>query len=382
MSGAVDNRTHDVIIVGGGPSGSTLAWALERRGLRPLVMDKAEFPRDKTCAGWVTPAVMSELEVDLEDFAKHCVLQPIHSFLIGMMGQPAVHNHHGDSPVSYGILRREFDNYLLQRTGADKALGVKFESLERDADGLWCVNGDYRAPLVVGAGGHFCPIAARLGDGPGRHETAITAKEVEFEMDARQAEVCRVREDTPELWFCRDLKGYAWVFRKGDYLNIGLGREGNHRLKEHLQAFVDEMQAEGRLPPDLPGRFKGHAYLLYGRAERPLIDDGLMLIGDAAGLAYDQSGEGIRPGVESALIAADVIAGAPDYGEDSLLTYARRINERFGSRAPEAKGPAVDLPAWAKLKAAPPLMRSHWFTRHVVTERWFLHQQVPPLQAG
>jgi len=375
------SRTHDVIIVGGGPSGSSLAWALERRGRHPLVLDKAEFPRDKTCAGWVTPTVMEELEVDLDDFASRCVLQPIHNFRIGMMGQPAVHNHHGERPVSYGILRREFDNYLLMRTGADKALGEKLESLEREEDDLWSVNGRYRAPLVVGAGGHFCPVAARLGMGPGKHERAITAKEVEFEMNSEQAAACEVREDTPELWFCRDLKGYAWVFRKADYLNIGLGREGNYRLKEHLQAFVDEMQAAGRLPPDLPGRFKGHAYLLYGRAGRPLIDDGLLLIGDAAGLAYDQSGEGIRPGIESALIAAQVITRVDDYSRSSLAEYAERVNERFGPRADQRGKRGITLPAWAKLKAAPPLMRSHWFTRRVVTERWFLHQQVPPLQA-
>ena len=374
------SRTHDVIIIGGGPSGSSLAWALERRGRHPLVLDKAEFPRDKTCAGWVTPAVMEELEVDLDDFASRCVLQPIHNFRIGMMGQPAVHNHHGERPVSYGILRREFDNYLLMRTGADKALGEKLESLERADDGLWSVNGRYRAPLVVGAGGHFCPVAARLGMGPGKHENAITAKEVEFEMNSEQAAACKVREDTPELWFCRDLKGYAWVFRKADYLNIGLGREGNYRLKEHLQAFVDEMQAAGRLPPDLPVRFKGHAYLLYGRADRPLIDDGLLLIGDAAGLAYDQSGEGIRPGVESALIAAQVITRGDDFSKSGLAEYAERVNERFGPRVDQRGKQGITLPAWAKLKAAPPLMRSHWFTRRIVTERWFLHQQVPPLQ--
>ena len=53
----------DVLIVGGGPAGSTLARALRRSGLDVTVMDKAEFPRDKVCAGWVTPAVFEELEI-------------------------------------------------------------------------------------------------------------------------------------------------------------------------------------------------------------------------------------------------------------------------------------------------------------------------------
>ena len=48
----------DVLIVGGGPAGSSAAWQLSRHGLDVVVMDKAEFPRDKVCAGWITPAVI------------------------------------------------------------------------------------------------------------------------------------------------------------------------------------------------------------------------------------------------------------------------------------------------------------------------------------
>ena len=50
-------RSCDVLIVGGGPAGSTCAWQLVRAGLDVLVMDKHNFPRDKVCAGWITPAV-------------------------------------------------------------------------------------------------------------------------------------------------------------------------------------------------------------------------------------------------------------------------------------------------------------------------------------
>ena len=57
----------------------------------------------------------------------------------------------------------------------------------------------------------------------------------------------------------------------------------------------------GRAGP-LPERFQGHAYQLYERAAPTLADDGVLLVGDAAGLAYPQSGEGIRPAVESAII--------------------------------------------------------------------------------
>lgn len=368
----------DAIIVGGGPAGSTLARRLENAGKQVLLIDKAAFPRDKTCAGWVTPTVFHSLGIDPQSYGQERTLQPIRRFRIGVMGQPAVENDHG-TVVSYGIRRCEFDTFLLERTGVSKALATPVTSIIR-GQANWTINGQWQAPLLVGAGGHFCPVARWLGDGPGRHETAVAAKEVEFMMTPEQSAACKARGDTPELWFCKDLKGYAWVFRKGDYLNIGLGREDNHRLTDHLVAFVDDMKQAGRIPADLPGRFKGHAYLLYAHAERPLVCDGLLLIGDAAGLAYTQSGEGIRPAVESALIAADVILNATDVSAMSLQAYGEQIAARFGNRAGE-RSPGWELPDWLKQPLASSLMRSSWFTRKVVTEKWFLHQDVPALKA-
>ena len=368
---------YDIIIVGAGPAGSTLARALEDSGKRVLIIDKQAFPRDKTCAGWVTPAVMASLDIDPGKYSVGRTLQPIRRFRIGMMGQSAVENDHRDI-VSYGIRRCEFDDYLLDRAECEKQLATPVKSINRN-NGNWVINDQWQAPLLVGAGGHFCPVARLLGDGPGKHETVVAAKEVEFEMTPEQARACEARGDTPELWFCRDLKGYAWVFRKGSYLNIGLGREDNHRLSDHLEAFVEEMKQSGRLPSDLPGRFKGHAYLLYAHANRPLVDDGVLLIGDAAGLAYTQSGEGIRPAIESALMAANVIKAATDYSALSLQSYGERIAERFGTRATDQQ-PGFEVPEWLKQPIASTLMRSHWFTRKVVTEKWFLHQEVPPLE--
>ncbi|MEP3563199.1 MAG: NAD(P)/FAD-dependent oxidoreductase [Marinobacter sp.] len=368
--------TFDAIVVGAGPAGATLTHALEEAGRNVLSIDKASFPRDKTCAGWVTPAVLESLNIDINDYRRHRTLQSISRFRIGMMGQSPVENCHG-GVVSYGIRRCEFDAYLLDRVQSRKQLDTPVKSITREND-LWQVNEQWQAPLLIGAGGHFCPVAKQIGSGPGKHETVVAAKEVEFEMTAAQAQACAARGDTPELWFCRDLKGYAWVFRKGNFLNIGLGREDNHQLTEHLEAFVQGMKQSGRIPNDLPGRFKGHAYLLYGHAQRPLVDDGVLLIGDAAGLAYTQSGEGIRPAIESALIAAKVILSTPDYSASSLQRYAEQISKRFGHRASEQER-GFEVPDWLKQPIASTLMRSQWFTQKVVTEKWFLHQEIPPL---
>jgi geranylgeranyl reductase family protein len=370
--------TCDVLIVGGGPAGSTCARTLQRAGLDVLILDKSVFPRDKVCAGWITPQVVQELDLDTEDYRQGRVLQPINSFITGM-GEQAKAAVNYDKIVSYGIRRCEFDHYLLERSGARLRLGDAWQSMERQGD-RWLVNGEISASLVIGAGGHFCPVARFLGAHLGKEERAISAQEIEFELNESQAAQCAVTGERPELYFCDDLKGYGWCFRKGNYLNVGLGREGNHRLAEHVQTFARSLAAQGRIPADLPGKFKGHAYLLYAHGSRPVIGDGVMIIGDAAGLAYTQSGEGIRPAIESGLMAAaNVLAVNRDYRRERLSQYQTALQSRFGERG-EAPALAM-LPAKLRLGLARALMQTQWFARNVVIDRWFLHAQLPALSS-
>lgn len=369
----------DVLIVGGGPAGSTCAWKLRQAGLDVMVLDKEAFPRDKVCAGWITPAVVEELQLDLGDYARAQVLQPLTGFRTSVIGRRETEVTYG-RPVSYGIRRCEFDHYLLSRSGARLQLGETFKSMER-VDGGWLVNGHIRAPLIVGAGGHFCPVARELGARPGTAEAAVTAKEIEFRMTPEQAAQCGVRAEVPELFFCEDLKGYGWVFRKGDWLNIGLGRQDKQKLTSHIDEFVDFLQRSGRIPAEVSARFHGHAYLLYGDTPRRLFDDNVLLIGDAAGLAYAQSGEGIRPAIESGLMAAGVIAAAAgNYGSARLQPYAQRLTARFGER--DRRHGIADglIPSELKKRLAARLLGTRWFARHLVLDRWFFHVDQPPLQ--
>ena len=109
--------TCDVLIVGGGPAGSTCARTLRRAGLDVIIMDKSVFPRDKVCAGWITPQVVEEVDLDVDDYRQGRVFQPISSFITGM-GEQANAAVNYDTIVSYGIRRCEFDHYLLERSGA------------------------------------------------------------------------------------------------------------------------------------------------------------------------------------------------------------------------------------------------------------------------
>lgn len=368
--------TCDCLVVGGGPAGSSCARALVQAGLDVLVLDKAVFPRDKVCAGWITPAVVQELEFDLADYGRNRTLQPITGFRTGVIGGPQVSTRYGHV-VSYGIRRCEFDDYLLQRSAARQELGQPFKSLCRQHE-QWIVNDAIRTPLVVGAGGHFCPVARIVANQSTEH-AVVMAQEIEFEMSADETARCLVEPEIPELYFCDDLRGYAWCFRKGNFLNIGLGREEESQLSAHVAAFCDSLQRLGRVPLGTHDRFHGHAYRLYRGRPRQSTVDGVVLIGDSAGLAYPQSGEGIRPAIESGLLAAAAIIEARgDYRRNVLSDVERRFTARFG-RCKSAPGHRRLFPnAWRQALARR-LLATRWFSRHILIDRWFLHSNQPAL---
>ena len=358
----------DVLIAGGGPAGSSCAWALRSSGLNVLILDKATFPRNKICGGWITPWVLQALKIDTAHYKTGRTLQEIRGFRVSSMESQEVGISY-DCVISYGIRRCEFDEYLLRRSGAEIREGVPISKIERSG-GFWTVNGEIQAKLLVGAGGHFCPVARHLGNT--NSDEPVIAQEIEFEMSPDQARLCTIQPEIPELYFCRDFQGYGWCFRKGNFLNIGLGRLDQHALSQHVILFLDFLRARGKLAFDLPGKFAGHAYLLFGYGKRKVVGNSVMLIGDAAGLAFPQSGEGIRPAVESGLLAAKVITSTnSNYGTEAMQAYSDLLKKQFGdgSGSPPA---AAFLPQWLRNTLARFLFKKQWFCRRVVVESWFL----------
>lgn len=351
----------DVAVVGGGPAGSTCAAALRRAGADVIVIDKAVFPRDKLCAGWITPRVLELLALEPDEYRRQGrTLQELRAFRTSIVGGRAVETRYG-AVVSYGVRRCEFDTFLLRRSGARVLEGTSVTSLVRNRE-HWILNGTVRAPVVVGTGGHFCPVA-RMLNRPTR-ERLVVAREVELPLAA--GEPCDIAGDTAELYFSADLDGYGWCVRKGDYLNVGIGRRTHERFDCHVREFLAFLAGTTRVPARAldQARWRGHAYLLAGSPRKPTAE-GVLLAGDSAGLARAESGEGIEPAVWSGLLAGRTIAAGP-LSEVALRGYAAALASRsaaggfgawVGARVPTAIG--------RTLLGVPPVAR-------IALDRWFL----------
>jgi flavin-dependent dehydrogenase len=317
-------RTADAIVVGGGPGGSTCAWKLREAGLDVIVLDKASFPRPKLCAGWVTPEALRDLELEPGDYP--------HSF----MTFEALRFHWKFLSIAPGtrqhsIRRYEFDDFLLQRAGAE-VIEHKVKVV-REEGGDYVIDDAFRCRYLVGAGGTACPVYRNLfhDSNPRASELQIATLEQEFAYDW-QVPTCH-------LWFFDGgLPGYAWYVPKANgYINIGLGgiadrlkAQGGH-LRDYWRQLTAKLAQRGLVRYD-DYRPTGYSYYLRGDVDK-VRNGNAYVVGDAAGLATRDMGEGIGPAVASGLRAALSIVDGAEYSlagidEFSVLLGRSTAGER------------------------------------------------------
>ncbi len=303
----------EVLIVGGGPGGAACAWRLRQHGVDCIVLDQRAFPRPKVCAGWITPGVVKDIQLDPADYPHG--FTTFTSFQVSIRGfrfKLRTHQH--------AIRRFEFDAWQVQRAGVPvREHAVK--SITPLPDG-YDIDGEYCARYLVGAGGTNCPVYRSLFSelSPRPKESLIVAQEEEFPY-AYTDERC-------QLWFLENrLPGYAWYVPKANgYVNVGVGgkaeqlKANGDSLKNHWNLLVDKLDKLG-LVRGHDYKPSGHSYYLRHRLPE-VRRDNAFLVGDAAGLATLDMGEGISPAIKSGLRAADAIIHGTEYSVASIPRYS------------------------------------------------------------
>lgn len=305
--------TKDVVIVGGGPAGSTCARLLVQAGLSVAVIDRSEFPRVKLCSGWLSSSIWAALALSPSQYPGG--LWEWRNCHVRYKGEDRTVACHG-----WFVRRYELDDFLLRRSGAELHLGVSVRGIEREGDGTWSLAG-LRARHLVGAGGTHCPVARLCA--PPRPSGPVGVQEHEFQANRAAVAATRLgRDGEPELLLHDDLRGYSWNVPKTDWLNVGSGTVEPTEVRAAWQGARAHFYGAGHLPSEVSDKLdamKGYAYYLFDPAHldgaaRPDADGkgGVYLVGDSLGLAHPLTAEGILPAVISGrLLAEAILAGAP-----------------------------------------------------------------------
>jgi len=306
---------HEVLVVGGGPAGSSCAWRLKQKGVDVLVLDRSPFPRSKLCAGWITPQVLSDLQMDVDDYPRRFLtFEKIKVHLAGLS--------FGLAAAQHSIRRCEFDDWLLRRSGADVAVHEVQKIVAVGGD--YVLDDQYRCRYLVGAGGTSCPVYRSMfrESNPRARELQVATLEQEFAYD--------YRDGACHLWFIgHGLPGYAWyVPKETGYLNVGVGgmsvqlKSRKKDIHGHWDAFTQDL-AQAGLVKGYAFKPKGHSYYLRDRVQKGRIGNAF-IVGDAAGLATRDLCEGIGGAVRSGILAAEAIATGGEFTLETVSAFSLR----------------------------------------------------------
>ena len=287
----------DAIVVGAGPAGSTAAYRLARAGARVLLLDRERFPRDKPCGGGLTERAVRQLPVAVEPVVE----DEVDRFELGLRYGRRFERR-GAGPLVLMTQRSRLDAHLAEQAaaaGADFRDGQRATALELDDEGA-IVRFDGTAARRAGRDRRRRrqrrDRARRSGSAADRYGVALEGN-VAY-VHARE-----------ERWRGRAVVelgavagGYAWVFPKGDHVNVGVGgwERRARACASTSSALCDEYGLAGRDAGE-PARLPA-ADAPAGR-RRPRSGR-VLLVGDAAGLVDPLSGDGMYEAFVSARLAA------------------------------------------------------------------------------
>lgn len=324
-----DREEYDVVVIGAGPAGSSAARQLALGGLSTLVVDAQQFPRTKLCGNLISGFCQSLLPDSLprgllRGTARGAIVQ------YGSHELELVRK----TPMASFVGRDDFDQFLL--TAAVSA-GAEFRPLHKVVDVATSEaallvrfdNGtEVTSRFIIGADGAVGRIS-RLVRGR-RYRRFEQGLSFAVEIPRQQFNPDCVPPD--ELIFL-DVKsipgGYAWIFPEGNVYNIGIGA-GMFFARGLRAQFVSYVR-DRLVDPDFEFPVRAHPLPVGGIARR-LSRDGILLVGDAAGVIDPISGEGIGFAVLSGQIAAESIIRHPGSRRRAEKTYRQLFKRRLISQ--------------------------------------------------
>jgi menaquinone-9 beta-reductase len=354
------DHVHDVLIIGGGPSGSSCAYWLAEAGWDVALVEKKVFPRAKTCGDGLTPRSVRQIT----DMGIEGALAGAHRFTglrthaYGKVLDLAWPDHPSFPPYGYVITRHDLDAIVNERAvkaGATVWQGT--EAVEPIVDGHQvdeagelapCAGAvvkakdagatrQVRARYVVVADGANSRFGRALGTARDRSQPMGMALRGYYRSPGHDQPFIEshldIRDESGKV-----VPGYGWIFPLGDgRVNVGVGLLSTDRrwkgvntstLMEHFVAGAPkewELSPSTCLGPPTGGK------LPMGLSVGPRIGPNVLVVGDAAGSINPFNGEGIAYGYETGRLAAASVGEAlSGDGISALIRYEGRLEDAYG----------------------------------------------------
>lgn len=298
-------KLWDAIISGAGPAGCAAAYDLARAGREVLLLDCADFPRQKACAGGLTTKTVQALRYPVDS-----VIRQRLNYL--RIERDADHSTILRRPSDYCFMtvRKELDDYCFRQTiavGAEFRRVKSVTGISEDTDRVEiAVDGQtLRARFLVGADGVHSAVR-RLTQGAAakaQDRSAWFWRGFALEANIR---VANAASQDLVFDFATVRDGYGWIFPKGDHVNVGLySYAGDEKIdRSRLAAYIRSRY--GDVPAqDVIGQYAG-----FGAAHHTIPATRIFLVGDAGGFADPLTGEGIYFAIVSGQAAAEAIEAA------------------------------------------------------------------------
>ena len=322
-------HVHDVVVVGAGPGGSATAHFLSARGVDVLLVDRATFPRDKTCGDGLTPRALRVLD-------SMGLLSEVraHGFNIEAYEVVAPNGRATTAKISGAhealvVPRLILDDLILRRavdTGARFEPGVTVSRVEPNSSGITAHADDGRAfqgRIAVLATGAATGVLTRSGILPAQPRAMLAARAYFENLPNAQEPTFQLRFDNVPS------PGYGWIFPTAERAaNVGVGffpRKGSGTAVRAFHRFVEHLPIGTQVGP-----VKGYP-IRVDFLRSPTQAKNTLLVGEAAGLVNPLTGEGIDYALESGQIAAEhVVQGLTSGVHQTWLSdYDRLLRERF-----------------------------------------------------
>jgi geranylgeranyl reductase family protein len=352
-------KVHDVVVIGGGPAGSSCAYWLAEAGWDVVVVEKKHFPRVKTCGDGLTPRAVRQLaDMGLEDaLAGSHKYGGLRAFGFGQSIEMQWPEHPNFPSYGYTITRHDLDGLVADRavkSGASLLAGTEVVAPALDGSAaptgtLPTLTGvtvkdkesgatrQVKARYVVVADGANSRLGRQLGTNRRRDLPLGMALRGYYTSD---------RHDDPFIESHLDIRdaegtmvpGYGWIFPMGDgRVNVGVGLLSTDRRWKgvnttHLMdAFVQWAPASWGLSPETCLGPPTGGKLPMGLSVGPRAGGNVMVVGDAAGTINPFNGEGIAYGYETGRLAAAALGHAlTGQGAGALRDYDRQLQAAYG----------------------------------------------------